>query len=115
MEKTTYHCYNCRTSGTPQEFGTTSTETNRPICPKCGRSDNYSKFTRVGSGKQSVHVHPDVRFSQDNSGNYCIRVAETELTFNLNRLSRRQMREVVNGLANILSGVACYMDHEDES
>lgn len=114
MEKTTYHCYNCRTSRTPQEFKTNSAETIRPVCPKCGRSDNYSKFTRVGSGKQSVHVHPNVRFSQDNGGNYCIRVADTELAFNLNRLGKSQMREVVNGLANILSGVACYMDRDED-
>lgn len=113
--KTTYKCNECGTKGTPQQFGTTETETNRPTCPKCGRSDNFSKYvTGTGAKVRPTHVHPDVRFSQDCCGNYFIRVGDKELTFNMNRLSNSQRREVVNGVANILSGVACYMDRTDE-
>ena len=110
--KTTYKCNTCGTKGTPQEFGTTTTETNRPKCPKCGAIDNLSKYV---TGSRPTHVHPDVRFSQNTCGDYFIKVGDKELTFNMNRMSPRQRREVVNGVANILSGVACYMDREDES
>lgn len=56
-------------------------------------------------------VNTIVSFSQTTSGQHTIYTVEdgNRVTFDVGRMSKGELGELVNGLANIMSTVACYL------
>ena len=51
-----------------------------------------------------------ISFAQNTQGNHFIRVDGEEVQISVAHISKEQTKLIINGLANILSSIACYMD-----
>lgn len=47
-----------------------------------------------------------LRFAQTMSGEHFITQGKTEISFNVNKLTKEELREILNGISNVLSGLS---------